>query len=262
MSLRTIQKLVLITLFTLSISVFADDKIHWTGFYSSAMIGRDWSNNGGSNGTVDFTHIPNDRPVENWSVVGDGNSFKGWGGNLKFGYNKQLDNNLIGVELGITLQDTKSNNQNIIPIGVFPGGPTDTPYGLFSKTKINTYESLSARIGHIFNTNTLVYLNGGAALSSVKNTVTNIGGGWDTGSWIPIGNISDSKTELGYLLGLGIEYKINQNLALRANYEYVDFGNVNFKYSSLNCCGDYKGDWNISNSIHFSNLSAGVSYAF
>ena len=242
--------------------VFAEDKTNWTGFYGSAMIGRDWGNNGGRNGTVDLTHIPNNIPVENWSVVGDGNSLKGWGGNLKFGYNKQLDNNLIGIELGVTLQDTKSNNQNIIPTGVFGGGPTDTPYGIFSKTKINTYESLSARIGHIFNTNTLVYFTGGAALSSVKNTITNIGSGWDTGSWMPIVNISDSKTELGYLLGAGVEYKINQNLALRVNYEYVDFGNVNFKYSSLNCCGDYKGDWNISNSIHFSNLSAGVSYAF
>ena len=107
-------------------------------------------------------------------------------------------------------------------------------------------------------------MNGGAAFSRIKNTVTNIGSGYDTGSWIPIGNMADSKTELGYLLGLGlgVEHKINQNLALRANYEYVDFGNVNFKYSSLNCCGDYKGDWNISNSIHFSNLSAGFSYAF
>jgi hypothetical protein len=42
MTLRTIQKLVLITLCTLSLSVSADEKIDWTGFYGSAMVGRDW----------------------------------------------------------------------------------------------------------------------------------------------------------------------------------------------------------------------------
>ena len=76
--------------------------------------------------------------------------------------------------------------------------------------------------------------------------------------------MSDKKTELGYTLGVGVEHKLNDKLSLRANYEYVDFGDVNFKYKGETTWGspDYITTVNQKNFTHFSNLSVGVSYAF
>jgi len=99
-------------------------------------------------------------------------------------------------------------------------------------------------------------------VARIKKSITDIS--YPAGYWLSDDDIveyANNKTELGYVLGLGIEHKLNDKWALRANYEYIDFGNINFRYQTL-----YGGVDPMlitqSNSIHFSNLSAGVSYAF
>ena len=261
MRFTTIQKLVLITLITLSASVFAEDKINWTGFSGSVMVGRDWGHVGEGNGLVSY--IPSPPGEINIISGGVGSNIKGWSGNIKLGYNKQFDNNLIGIELGGTWQNAKSgkespntNQQNIsgagCPCSVIP----DTAASLSTaQTQVKTYETLSARLGHIFNETTLVYVSGGAALGQIKRTL------YDNGDWYEVNTvISDSKTELGYVLGFGVEYKLKEKWSLRGNYEYVDFASNTFNYSKVG--GGYTVVESQSISTHFSNLSAGVSYAF
>lgn len=248
------MKIVLpVLLLVVSSSVFADEKINWNGVYGSAMIGRHWGDIGGDDGT--WTYVPD----EQYRFSGDSSSLRGWSGNVKLGYNKQLDNNLLGIELGGTWQ---TRSANAVAITSYDGAPDSTPYSVMSKTKVRTYETLAARIGHIFNNTTLVYVSGGAALGQIKSTLyatSDASDAWltDGGS---AGSVSDKKTELGYTLGFGIEHKLNEKLALRANYEYVDFGKVDFDY--YNSIPGYQANISLSNSIHFSNLSAGVSYAF
>jgi len=254
MRLVTIQKLVLITLFTLSISVFADDKIDWTGFYGSATVGRAWGHVSEGDGTGDSSQY---YPIHNTFSDGIGADLRNWSGNLKLGYNKQFDNNLIGIELGGTLQSSESKN------GVMDtklNGEPDTPNATFTKTRIRDYETISVRLGHIFNEKSLVYLKAGAVTGEIKryNGFLN--------DWLSLyDTVTNNKRESGYVLGFGSEYKLNDRWALRADYEYIDFGNVNFDYNFSVCydgvgCGPAKITQ--SNSIHFSNLSAGVSYAF
>jgi opacity protein-like surface antigen len=97
-------------------------------------------------------------------------------------------------------------------------------------------------------------------MARIQKSITYITSG---GSWMsndPV-EYANNKTELGYVFGLVVEHKLNDKWALRANYEYIDFGSINFRYQTL-----YEGVDPMlisqSNSIHFSNLSAGVSYAF
>jgi len=262
MRLVTIQKLVLITLFTLSISVFADDKIDWTGFYGSATVGRAWGHVSEGDGTGDSSQY---FPIHNTISDGIGADLRNWSGNLKLGYNKQFDNNLIGIELGGTLQSSESKN------GVMNtklNGEPDTPNATFTKTRIRDYETISVRLGHIFNEKSLVYLKAGAVTGEIKRSLTDTGAGYGgyLNDWLSLyDTVTNKKRESGYVLGFGSEYKLNDRWALRADYEYIDFGNVNFDYNFSVCydgvgCGPAKITQ--SNSIHFSNLSAGVSYAF
>jgi len=258
MTLRTIQKLVLITLFTLSISVFADDKIDWTGFYGSVMIGRDFGHVGQGHGILDYSEdFDNYLYFFNRSGV----SMNGWSGGLKLGFNKQFDSNIIGIELGVMSQDAKSKGNPAtsyyrsyvvhLDRNVLCCLSTSIPYS----TKIQSYETLSGRFGHVFDDKTLVYLKAGLALGQIKRDIETNEDGWTDS------NISIRKSEIGGMFGGGIEHKITPKFSIRADYEFVDFGKLNFKGTGL-----YENysviPVNQSNSIHFSNLSAGVSYAF
>jgi outer membrane immunogenic protein len=251
MKTHILLKLIIISLLAFSSSIFADEKIDWNGFYGSAMIGRDWGSVGMGNGTIAY-YAPT-------QIVGtNSNSFDGLSGSLKLGYNKQFNNNLIGLELGTNYQGSSAKGES--SVGYIISGIFYPTNGLQSLAKIKTYETLTARIGHIFNDKTLVYLQGGGAVARIHKSITDITSGGNWLSYDPV-EYANNKTELGFLLGLGIEHKLNDKWALRANYEYIDFGDINFKYQAL-----YSGvDLNPitqTNSIHFSNLSAGVSYAF
>lgn len=259
MKLRTIQKLFLIALLTSSFSVFAADKIDWNGFYGSVLAGRTFGDINKKDGQ--FTWLYSDGSIDSSHIdSGDNKSFNGWNGSLKLGFNKQLNDNLLGIEFGITAQSARANGVSITNVD----GAPEVPHSLLSKVRVNTYESLNARLGHIFNDATLVYVSGGAALGQLKSKVyqndCDVAG--CTHLWMD--NAGDSmnsnKTELGYTLGLGLENKLNDKLSLRVNYEYVDFGDVNFKYSGT--ASGASVNQNQKTSVNFSNLSAGVSYAF
>ena len=259
MIIRTIQKLVLISLLTLSTSVFADDKINWNGFYGSVLVGSDWGHV--SEGDAYVTGYTGGYQNAYKLTGGRSPSIEGVSLNLKLGFNKQIDTNLFGVELGGTLQTAKSKNgslntywnSTIYPPNSGNDGPEATPNT--TQTRIQNYGTLSGRIGHIFNETTLVYLKGGLAYGEIKRSVIVTGDYFDSGT-----SVKDNKIESGYALGIGAEHKINDKLSLRADYEYIDFGTINFNYN-----GKFVGmdiNQTQSNSIHFSNLSAGVSYAF
>ena len=58
MKIQTLSKLALVSILTISTSVFAEDKINWTGFYGSAMVGRDWGHFGEGNGFSVYPFVP------------------------------------------------------------------------------------------------------------------------------------------------------------------------------------------------------------
>lgn len=244
-----------IGLLVFTAGVCAEDKTNWTGFYGSAMLGRDWGNINEGNGLLDYTDFANDTyKISN----GIGASMKGWSGNIKLGYNKQIDSNLIGIELGGTWQNAKFKNevtdtyQQDYPFSdpAYPDSGVTT-----ANTKINAYGTIAPKLGHIFNDKTLVYAYGGAAIGRIKRTI------YDNDNWFDVGTIiSDTQTKVGYVLGFGAEYKLNDKWSLRGNYEYVDFGNINFNFYQ-NTRG-YASTMSQSNSINLSNLSAGISYTF
>ena len=94
MKIQTLSKLALVSILTISTSVFAEDKINWTGFYGSAMVGRDWGHVGEGNGFSVYPFVSGPGADYYTTFGNNGSSFNGWSGNFKLGYNKQIDNNL------------------------------------------------------------------------------------------------------------------------------------------------------------------------
>jgi outer membrane immunogenic protein len=244
-------------------SAFADEP-SWSGFYGAAMLGYTFGDVEENRGTyVLYDPVNGDyHAILNGS---NGDSLKGFSGTFRLGYNKELSgNNLIGVELGATFQDAdaKSPISNTYDI-LSPYDPNRVdPNPLVDKTKVNNYQTLGLRLGHIFNQNTLVYVSGGVAYGKINRTLSQPG---PDENWFSVG-ASDSSTsrETGYDIGLGVEHKLSDKLSVRANYEYVDFGKVKDTFNSVLDDGSTVSAVKVDQSanIDFSNLSVGLQYQF
>ena len=112
------------------------------------------------------------------------------------------------------------------------------------------------RIGWASN-NWLLYVTGGLAVTEIKynNTFTDtFGGAFENGSI--------SKTKAGWVVGGGVEYGLTRNWSVKAEYLYMDFGNVSstgamsafggLSFASLNHSADLKANV----------VRAGINYRF
>jgi len=120
----------------------------------------------------------------------------GFAGGLTVGFNYQHDAIVLGLEgdiLGGSISDDTS--------GSFP-----------AKNDIDWYGTARVRAGFAFD-NALIYGTGGLAVVDMNYRV---GGG---------AGISDSFTKTGYAVGGGLEYAIDNNWSVKAEYLYIGLGN-------------------------------------
>jgi hypothetical protein len=140
MSLRTIQKLVLITLFTLSISVTADEKINWTGPYAGIELGHADSN---------IKLKCKDCNLSTYSDyrIGDTNTqnIKNVIYGAQVGYNFVQNNFLYGAELSyLNLNSHEKTWSEATP--AHGGNTRDDTF----TSKIGSTLSLSGRLGKVY----------------------------------------------------------------------------------------------------------------
>jgi len=246
MKARITPILFLLIFLGLSKLTFAEDKFDWNGFYGSFSIGRSWSHI-----TENPTQITSETfDYGNQFESRSADEFNAWDKGLRLGFNKQFDKFLVGMELSGNWENASNK---ITPPFSYDVGPPSI------ETHIKSFQTITARTGYIFNENTLIFGTGGLAISHIKRMLDDFDG------WF--GKAYKNKTLIGYEVGFGAEQKLGQHWSLRADYEYVNFGKNKFNYTT--CYEDDPGTCpgdplyvNQSNSIHFSNLSAGVSYAF
>lgn len=250
-----------IVLMLASVNTLADENNQWNGPYASLLVGYTNGKVNEKNGLSDYYNSSPDG--DDYLLYGGGKtSLTGISGSLKIGYNLIIpENNLIGLEFSSTLQNTKSLQRMFDAYENAGGGGYEGEWDLVAplnvKTRINNYQTLGFRIGHIFNEETLVCIFSGGAIGRIERELTQAG---DV-NWFDLGySTTGRKTETGYVFGLGIEQKINSKLACRLSYEYVDFGKINMTYN-----GPYDGQQDLikqSHNLDFSNLSVGLSYQF
>ena len=115
------------------------------------------------------------------------------------GYNAELGNGLVlGAEGDVGYSGVKGSN-----------GGTEVRSGVDG--------SIRARLGYAVTPEILPYVTGGGAAQSLK--VTDVGG-------------SDRNTMLGWTAGAGVDVKVSDNVFVRGEYRYTDFGAESFTTGS------------------------------
>ena len=94
-----------------------------------------------------------------------------------------------------------------------PGAFTLTDIG----NSLDWFGTTRARLGWASGP-TLTYVTGGLAYGEVSAQGSQISGGLFSGS--------ASQSKVGWTIGGGVEYALNENLSLKAEYLYIDFGGV------------------------------------
>jgi len=214
--------------------------IDWTGFYVGGHIGGGW-------GTKDIFD-----PSQGEKELASGN-VSGFLGGVQAGYNYQANSWLV---LGIE-GDFSWANVN--------GGLTGTVIDPSTGTaRADWFATLTGRVGYSFD-HALLYAKGGAAWVHDKYSVSP--------SCTPVpphnpteglelvdeceGPYNAASTNLGWTVGVGLEYALTRNWSAKIEYNYMDFGTKHTQFT------DPDGDAGFADiRQRVSVVKAGVNYKF
>ena len=186
----------------------------WTGGYIGLQAGYAWGS-----GNVDQIGGPG-------FIDTDPDGFLG---GVYAGYNYQMSNNIvIGAELDIVYANVDGSGQVFLAPGV--------PAGVTATEELNWSGAARLRLGYAAD-RFLPYIAGGVAFGDID--ISN-----DNGP----GSFGDTFT--GWTIGAGLDYAMTDNLLLRAEYRYTDFGSESFE--------DFGADVDLkTNEVRF-----GIAYKF
>jgi outer membrane immunogenic protein len=139
----------------------------------------------------------------------------GWLGGGQIGYNWQSQRWVIGIEAD--LQATgEDGSLSICSTGACAAGASFAT----ASYKLDWFGTVRGRLGYLVDRRLLLYATGGLAYGHFESDYSaGVVGG-------PSSTLSDSSTKAGWVLGGGAEWAIDRNWLLRAEYMYMDLGNV------------------------------------
>lgn len=204
----------------------------WTGIYLGGHVGYGWSNK-------DWTLIRNAGPQpsnEIGSVITSHDADGALGG-VQLGYNYQRNGIVLGAEgeFSWTGMNGDSSWEN-----------SGREYRDAS-TDINWIATLAGRVGFAFDRK-LLYVKGGIAWADEDFSHT---GGEGT-----VRHLSGGDTRTGWLIGAGLEYALDSNWSLKAEYDYLNFGSDKVSLTD----GDVTAIFDIDQDMHV--VKVGINYKF
>ncbi len=179
----------------------------WAGASIGFNISQyDYKNTGHGNSFDD----PDDDALFVWSETNKSTSDKGTGFGLTAGYNWQTNNLVYGVLADLTYIGAAINKETA-------GGISDGEYSFKRVDKLNWLGTVRGKFGVDVN-GFLPYLTAGVALGEVKNQHQTI-------TCCPtLFESTINTTKVGYVVGFGIEKKVNVNLGINLDYSYINLG--------------------------------------
>jgi len=216
----------------------------WTGFYVGGNIGYSWGRSG------DTSTLTNAAGTVLMTSVGSSN-LDGVVGGGQIGYNWQTQNWVWGLEADIQGTDEKGSRGFTYQAAPVVGAnffiPPAVPFAL--SQKIDWFGTVRGRAGVLVSPTVLLYATGGLAYGAVNTSAP-------VGTAVPSA-FSNSTTNVGWTVGVGVEGVISGNWTAKLEYLYVDLGTVSssFTLPSTNV---------ISYSSHITDnvLRVGVNYKF
>jgi outer membrane immunogenic protein len=192
---------------------------NWTGFYAGVHVGAGWGSNDAS------ANLAVIGPVS--LTAGTVNGFLGGG---QIGYNWQTGWMVLGGEFEFSGAGVEGTSPCIVLINC--------------KANMDWLITAAGRLGFTVD-RALVYAKGGVAWAD-----------WQYNANIAGINANAGDTRFGWLLGLGVEYAIAPNWSAKIEYNYIDFGNDDFRFA----VGAAGITANIDTQLH--TIKGGVNYRF
>ena len=166
-------------------------------------------------------------------------------GGAQIGFNWRTANWVFGVEGDVGFADIDKEEVRVRPL-------QDRDV---ASINMDWYSALTGRIGFVAQNNILIYAKGGAAFADIKYSAADLDFNDATNAHeISLGSVdTKSGTQTGWALGGGLDYAMNERVALKAEYLYMDFGSE----TATSTDGDlYKFD----TEMHTARL--GINFAF
>jgi len=232
----------------------------WSGFYGGVNAG--WV--GSTGNTITFSGTDTGASGLG-SMLADGVipssinlGYNGFLGGGQLGYNWQRGNWVFGLEGDIDWVSAKSS-------GTFPDCPLPPPpVGLAPPLTLNATRELDwlgtvrGRIGYTPVAPFLVYATGGLAVGEHK-----LGIGLSDPTASPVANLFNEtlSTSAGWTVGAGAEWMFARQWSLKAEYLYVDLGDIN---STINYAYPPVNTSSLTASVHDRDniVRGGINYHF
>jgi outer membrane immunogenic protein len=202
---------------------------NWTGFYVGANVGYSW---GRSDTQADFNRAGGGL----LSSSSNGFNLDGAIGGLQFGYNRQVQNWLWGLETDFQFagQGGNADSQFACAPGLCltgqtfssTGGPAARPVVLTTfNQRLDWFGTLRGRVGYFVTPMIVGYATGGLAYGHIKTDGT-ISGQTGAGA-TTTSSFSGDSTNVGWTVGAGIEGYLGGNWTGKVEYLYMDLGSAN-----------------------------------
>jgi outer membrane immunogenic protein len=222
----------------------------WTGFYFGADVGGVWTNNTGM-----YDPLPSPAAFNN-NVISASNGGSSVTGGFHAGYNYQFSPIWVaGIEGDWSWAHASGSFNQVATF--FTGGPISGSSVSMSST-MDWMSSLRARLGYVVAPNLLTYATGGVAWGHFDYAANNKQGLASPGY---VATAALSSTQVGYVVGGGLEWAMTNNWILRAEYLFYNFGGApNVAVQQAGTPGFPSGySWSSTN---VSVARAGLSYKF
>lgn len=180
----------------------------WTGFYVGMQSGA-------ASGTAKVANSYGP------SIFGDKVATSGEFGGAVLGYNTMIGKLVAGVEADANWADLDGTNTCFAASGFLLSSNCHA--------HVDAFGTLTARLGTTVGSSgrTLFYAKGGAAWESIK-LEANVNSSQP--GWPPIAGTSSStsETKWGWTVGAGVERALTGRWSVKAEYDYLNFGDSNF----------------------------------
>jgi outer membrane immunogenic protein len=245
----------------------------WTGFYIGANGGYGWrdpSIDFSGNTAAEATYFASGALSRGVAV-----DPKGFLGGLQAGYNQQLGRWVLGVEADLDYARIHDAGSAATGVGISPnqgacfvGLPCTVntyQYNISGEQKLDAFGTLRGRGGVVVGDRLLLFATGGLAFGEAKlaaavtNTsgvaVTTLNNAIIAGPNLLPGSCFDicatglaSQWLVGWTIGGGFEYGLDDRWSIKAEYLYYDLGRLSVAFSdphfapySFNASADYAG---------------------